>query len=196
MSRLQKHIQPLTVLEQDHEPQPTWKMAERTRPILASVVGPESRDELPLVCYSAYQWRYNVDESSSWVRRVFFRFVWLPFARFAYFKMGIIPFDRLEPDGSLSWKESQGTFLKEADAVREAAKYPYGGYDEITLDAPESARSVVGRSHFPASSAWLTYERCKEEAAAKDGRIAAIRLREVLRETQSIVDEFRAQRHA
>ena len=110
--------------------------------------------------------------------------------------MRIIPFQRLQPDGSLSWKEDQGTFLRERDAELEAARFPYGGYDRVMLNAPESARTVIGRSHFPASPAWLTYERRDEEIAEKDERIAAQRLQEVLRETQSIVDEFRAQRQA
>ena len=147
-----------------------------------------SEIDYPLRVFPAFQWKYNVDEKSPWWKRIYFRFIWLPFARFSYFKMKIIPFERLEPDGSLSWKEQQGVFVREVDAHREASKYRYGGYSEVRFNAPEPARTVIGRTHFADSGAYVEYER----AVTREAKVERAEFKEVMDQSQSVVNGFRS----
>ena len=188
MSRLYHRVSLANLEEEDYR-----RQTSRSRPLLiqASEKALDETLDYPLNVYKAFQWKYDVDEKSPWYRRVFFRYVWLPFARFAYCKMKIIPFQRLEPDGSLSWKEEQGVFVREEDAQREAGRHAFGGYSRIYFNAPEPGRTVVGRTAFPNSEAVEAYEQrvMKEERAETD------KFKEVLKEAQTAIDRFRSRAH-
>jgi hypothetical protein len=193
MSRLQRHLRSLASLEEE-EGYPRQTNQNRPHSIPASAkaqVRSLAPPDDPLNVYPAFQWKYNVDENSPWWRKLFFRYVWLPFARFSYCKMKIVPFQRLEPDGSLSWKEHQGVFVREEDAQREAAKYAYGGYSRVYFNAPEMGKTITGRSSYPSSTANVEYER----EAAKEEKAETDKFKEVLREAQIAIDRFRSRAH-
>ena len=140
--------------------------------------------------YRVFQWKYTVDSNSPWWRKAYFHLVWLPFARFSYLRMGMVPFERLQPDGSLSWKEDQGYFTEEWQAAQRASRYPYGGYNEVALNASESTASCKPRCQFPNSSAKGVY--VKRGKRLVEMEMAPVeRLQQVLQETQSLVDNFR-----
>lgn len=203
MSHLSRRLPPLASLERDREPPKVKRAAVRLhQPTPASAADPDEADShnpddcLPLYGFLPYVWKYDVDEQSPWWKKIFFRYAWLPFARFSYFKMGIIPFQRLQPDGTLEWKEQQGIFIKEEDAEREAAKHAYGGYDKVALNASEAAITIINRSHFPASDAWLQYERHAAQAGTREETIAQRTLQTALNESQKVIDRWRTQKHA
>ena len=138
--------------------------------------------------YPAFQWKYRIDASEPWWRRWYFHLVWLPFARFSCLKVGMVPFERLEPDGSLSWKEEQGYFTEEWRAAQEAAKYPYGGYRSVALNACESPLTCHSRSLFPNSKAQKHYRRRNQIAVD----VAPVeRLQQAIVDTQQLVDSYR-----
>lgn len=151
---------------------------------------PTGQARPPSRIYRAFQWKYNIDKSCPWWRKLYFHFIWLPFARFSYLRVGIVPFDRLEPDGSLSWKEDQGYFTSEWQAAQEAAKYPFGGYNEVAMNAAENAESCKPRVQFPNSAAKRAYlKRGRRQVELDVGPLE--RLQQVLNETQAVVDSQR-----
>lgn len=140
--------------------------------------------------YRVFQWKYRADSSEPWWRRWYFHWVWLPFARFSYLKMRMVPFERLEPDGSLSWKEDQGYFTEEWQAAQVASKYAYGGYNEVAVNASEYSETCKPRCRFPESSARGSYiKHGKRLVEMEVGPVE--RLQQVLHETQALVDNFR-----
>ena len=146
---------------------------------------PQTIHSLPEEVCEVFQWKYNVD--GPWWRRWYFRCVYLPFARFSFHVVRIVPVERIDPDGSLSWKEEQGVWLDCADAEREAAKYQFGGWRVVRFNAPESEGAIYGRSHFPNSDQWHEYERSasKEQAAVARG------LHDALNEADQVIQRFR-----
>lgn len=141
--------------------------------------------------YRVFQWKYNIDADQPWWRRWYFHLVWLPFARFSYLRMRMVPFERLQPDGSLSWKEDQGYYTEEWQAVQCAARYPYGGYNEVAVNASENTATCKPRVRFPNSSARGEYVKHGKRLVEMD--LAPVeRLQQVLQESQAVVDSFRA----
>ena len=68
------------------------------------------------------QRKYNIDSRSPWWKRFFFRFVYLPFNRFAFTRLGIPAVDEVEIDGkklTFCWYEDEGVF-EDADAAEAA----------------------------------------------------------------------------
>ena len=156
-----------------------------------TVVASQTGQERPhSKLFRAFQWKYKPDSSKPWWKRAYFHWIYLPFARFSYFRMDVVPFERLEPDGSLSWKEDEGYFWDEWRAVQEAAKYPFGGYNEVAVEATEGADSCKPRCQFPQSKARGAYAKHGKRQVEVD--VAPVeRLQQVLHETQVIVDKFR-----
>lgn len=177
---LHRSLQSLPVLEME------------TMMIRGTTVGESQTDqERPLDrVYRVFQWKYRVDDCEPWWRRWYFHLVWLPFARFSYLKVRMVPFERLEPDGSLSWKEDQGYFTEEWQAAQVAARYTYGGYNEVCVNASENTGTCKPRVRFPNSRARGAYVKHGKRLVEMD--VAPVeRLQQVLVETQSIVDNFR-----
>lgn len=146
--------------------------------------------ERPLKVFRVFQWKYRVDLSEPWWRRAYFRWVWLPFARFSYLRVRVVPFERLEPDGSVSWKEDQGYFTEEWRAAQVAARYPYGGYNEVAVDACENDQTCKPRCRFPSSHAERSYRKHGRRHVELD--LAPVeRLQQVLIESQALVDSYR-----
>lgn len=62
------------------------------------------------------QRKYNIDAHSSWWKRVFFRWIYLPFNRFAFTHIGIPALDEVEINGktlTFCWYEDEGVFEDE-----------------------------------------------------------------------------------
>ena len=173
-------LQPLPVLEME-------TMMTRGTTVGESQTGQE---RLLNRVYRVFQWKYAVDSHSPWWRKVYFRWVWLPFARFSYLRAGVVPFERLEPDGSLSWKEDQGYFTEEWQAAQVASMYAFGGYNEVSVGAPERDSSCKPRCQFPQSRARGMYAKHGKRLVEMD--VAPVeRLQQVLQETQHIVEDHR-----
>lgn len=63
--------------------------------------------------YCVTQRKYSIDQHSPWWQRWFFRWVYLPFVRFAFKRMSIPAVDAIEIEGKverLCWNEIQGIF--------------------------------------------------------------------------------------
>ena len=142
-------LQPLQLLEME-----AMAMTGTT-----AVESPTGQERLPSELFRVFQWKYKPDSCKPWWKRWYFHWVYLPFARFSYFKMDVVPFERLEPDGSLSWKEDEGYFYDRWRAEQEAAKYPFGGYNPVAVNATEQDTSCKPRCQFPQSKARGVYVR-------------------------------------
>lgn len=154
------------------------------------VASPTGQERLPSELFRVFQWKYKPDSCKPWWKRWYFHWIYLPFARFSYFKMDVVPFERLEPDGSLSWKEDEGYFYDRWRAEQEAAKYPFGGYNPVAINASEQDASCKPRCQFPQSKARGLYVKHGKRLVELD--LAPVeRLQQVLQETQSIVDNHR-----
>lgn len=119
------------------------------------------------VVYEAFQRKYDIDANSPLWKRLFFHRVYLPFNRFCFFRLNLIPPDHLR-NGELGWLERQGVFSKKWQAEQEAAKYPFGGVEPLTFDTGESNSTCAPRSLFPNSSARRRYERHSQQTVNVD----------------------------
>jgi len=165
-------------------------MAQDDREKTRQVIRFPSNPDLPEQCCEVFQWKYNY--AGPWWRRLYFRYVYLPFARFSYHVVKVIPFERIDPDGSLSWKEEQGVWLDCEQAQQEASKYPFGGWRIVRLNGAEAYESLQGRSHFPNSTQWQDYER----SATSEHHEVSKGLQHALAESRRVVEQFRAMNRA
>lgn len=143
-------IRPLKVLEAE------------TRAVTNVVVSGAVPAKPPSVVYEAFQRKYDIDKHSPRWKRFFFRYVYLPFNRFCFFRLRLIPPDHLS-NGELGWLERQGVFSERWRAEQEAEKYPFGGVEPITFDTGESDCTCAPRSIFPNSVARKKYQKHSRE---------------------------------
>jgi hypothetical protein len=141
-----------------------------------------------------FQWKYDVDASSPWWKKLYFHAIFLPFLRFSWFVIGLVPPHRKEPDGSLSWKEDEGFYFNLDVAHHHAAKYPYGGISIVRVDASEPDETVTDRSYFPNSMARERYAQRLSRLTTEVDLPPVESLQRILKDTQGIVDRFRAAR--
>lgn len=114
--------------------------------------------KLPSTVFEAFQRKYDVDANSPAWKRLFFRYVYLPFNRFCFFKLHLIPPDHLR-NGELGWLERQGVFSERWRAEQEAEKYPFGGVEPLAFDTGEDDCTCAPRSIFPNSTARKRYQK-------------------------------------
>lgn len=163
--RMQKIRSGQSLTHQNHS---TVKQIHRhLTPALAA--GPvEAGEERPSTVFEAFQRKYNLDAGAPPWKRLFFDWIYLPFNRFCFFKLNLIPPDHLEcghcgrakgKDGRLGWVEQQGAFSQQWRAEQEAAKYPFGGVEPVTFDTGEQDCTCKPRSIFPNSKARKRYEK-------------------------------------
>lgn len=147
-------------------------------------------------CFQTFQWKYDVDGHSPLWKKLFFRWVYIPFVRFAWDKLGIVlpeaillPSANL-PNGALLVKEWQGCFSERWRAEQEAARHLHGGYAEVAFEWSETAATTEPRSVCPASPVDQKRRdrRVWAEAAALE------RLQETLVRTRYQVEAFRSLR--
>jgi len=144
----------------------------QARSLLTVIPIPESAVvpvRLPSTVYEPFQRKYNVDARSPLWKRLFFRYVFLPFNRFCFFRLGLITPDHLlcghcgkvtnERKGTLGWMERQGIFSDQWRAEQEAAKYPFGGVEPLAFNTGEEDCTCRPRSLFPNSAARARYQK-------------------------------------
>lgn len=124
--------------------------------------------ERPSSVFETFQLKYNLDLGSPLWRRLFHRWVYLPFNRFCFLKLNLIPPDHLvcgncgsvkSKTGKLGWLERQGVFSQQWRAEQEAARYPFGGVEPLAFDTGEQDWTCNPRSIFPNSVARKRYEK-------------------------------------
>lgn len=90
-------------------------------------------------------WKWELDSSTPWYRRAFFRYVFRPFIHFSWNVMKIPCPKGMEIDGQRQtcfWFENSGFFSSE-DQAEIACSSPWHGYKDVPLDRkfpPESAQ--------------------------------------------------------
>lgn len=144
----------------------------------------------PKECFESFQRKYDIDASAPWWKRAFFWYVYMPFVRFAFFKMRIVPMDHQDERGQLSWLERQGVWSEEWRAQLDATRYPFGGVERLAFNESEENCTCAPRSQFPNSSAKKGYERnAHKTISVKESSLE--RLSRKLLETDSVVDRYR-----
>lgn len=125
--------------------------------------------------FEAFQRKYNLDAGTPLWKRVFFRWIYLPFNRFCFFKLRLIPPDHVVcrrcgddkgRNGTLGWLERQGVFSQKWRAEQEAEKYAFGGVEPLAFDTGEQDCTCQPRSIFPNSTARWKYERGSQQTVS------------------------------
>lgn len=89
-------------------------------------------------------WRYTVDRSSSWPKKVYFWCVFVPFNRFSFWLFDLFPFNGRDQTGRLCWTEDFGAYETEWEAEQAAMRHPFGHAVRIPLNGslpPENANT-------------------------------------------------------
>ena|SRR5687768_5884904 len=141
-----------------------------------------------------FEWKYDVDANSPWWKKLYFHVIFLPFLRFSWFVIGLVPPHRKDVDGRLSWKEDLGYYFDLDRANYEASQRLYGGFSIVAVDTAEADESITDRSYFPNSLARDRYAQVLTRRAVDVDLPPVEQLQQVLQDTQSIVDQFRAAR--
>lgn len=142
-------------------------------------------------CFESFQLKYDVDAGSPWWRKLFFWYVYLPFVRFAYFTVGIVPLDHVNEQGQLGWLERQTIWSEKWRAEKDAARYPFGGVQRLPFDIEEQEETCAPQCEFPNSSAKHRYER-RANRTVPVAESALERLERKLLETDPVVNRYRA----
>lgn len=87
-------------------------------------------------------WKYNVDQSSHWFKKLYFRFVFLGFLRFSYDVFDLAPPSGRDKDGRFTFLEEQGGWEERWQAEQEAAKYEFGHAVRVSVGAALEAETV------------------------------------------------------
>lgn len=144
----------------------------------------------PKECFESFQRKYDIDQGEPWWKRLFFWYVYMPFARFAFFRMRIVPMDHVNEKGELGWLERQSVWLEEWQAEQDAARYPFGGVERLSFNAAEEVCTCAPRSRFPNSKARKRYERSAHKTVPVT-ESSLERLSRKILETDPLVDRYR-----
>lgn len=106
----------------------------------------------PRWIWRVVQWKYTVDATSKWLKRVYFYYVFLPFNEFSYRHFDLLPPNGRDDTGRLCWTEDQGCVETEWEAEAEAMKYPYGHAVRVPLRARLPAETVHTAQYHPNST--------------------------------------------
>lgn len=180
-----------------HQPQAYSRSTVKpTRPLRTPVLG-VVREEAEMAeavklkeCFESFQRKYDIDRDSPWWKRLFFWFVYMPFVRFSFFKMGIVAMDHVDREGRLGWLERQGVWSEEWRALQDAERYPFGGVERLAFNSAEDACTCAPRSQFPNSTASTKYERLDAETVPIE-QSKLERLSRKLLETDPVVHRYR-----
>lgn len=150
-------------------------------------------------CFESFQLKYDIDQSAPWWKKLFFWRVYMPFARFAYLKMRIVPMDHLRcayclgpvrEDSRFGWLERQSVWSERWQARQDAERYPFGGVERLPFNAPEEECTCAPLSEFPNSSARERYERSANKTVSVM-ESSLERLSRKLAETDPVVNRHR-----
>jgi hypothetical protein len=141
-------------------------------------------------CFESFQRKYDIDSNSPWWKRLFFWYVYMPFVRFAFFNMRIVPMDHVNENGELGWLERQAVWSERWRALQDAERYPFGGVERLSFNLAEDACTCAPRSEFPNSTVRKKYEGLDRETV--EVRQSALeRLDKKLAETDPVVNRYR-----
>lgn len=141
-------------------------------------------------CFESFQRKYDIDRSSPWWKKLFFWLVYMPFVRFAFFKLRIVPMDHIDESGRLGWIERQGVWAERWQAEQDAERYPFGGVERLSFNAAEDDCTCAPRSLFPNSTARERYERsANKTVSVKESSLE--RLSRKITETDPVVNRHR-----
>lgn len=141
-------------------------------------------------CFESFQRKYEIDRSSPWWKKLFFWLVYMPFVRFAFFKLRIVPMDHVDESGRLGWIERQGVWAERWQAEQDAERYPFGGVERLSFNAAEDDCTCAPRSLFPNSTVRERYERGANRTVPVT-ESSLERLSRKLTETDPIVNRYR-----
>jgi hypothetical protein len=114
------------------------------------MVAIESAFEIPATedVYLVSQRKYNLDPSRPWRERVFFRYLFLPFVRFAFTHMHVPAIGAVEPDGTVVIIEQQRicTDRQAAEALCRS-KDEFWSWKPLPLDVTLPDASVQHKGH-------------------------------------------------
>lgn len=177
----------ITKIQNNRSRSPQTAKAIHRQQIQGSAAAP-AKVGIPNTVFEAFQRKYNLDAGSPLWKRWFFRWVYLPFNRFCFFKLRLIPPDHVVcgrcgddkgKNGTLGWLERQGVFTQKWRAEQEAEKYAFGGVEPLAFETGEQDCTCQPRSIFPNSTARRKYERGSQQTVSVE--VGAMqRLRNVL----------------
>ena len=132
----------------------------------------------PRWIWRVVQWKYNVDATSSWLKRLYFHLVFLNFNRFSYWAFDILPPNGRDDTGRLCWTEGQGCWETEWEAEQEAMKYPFGHAVREPLSASLPSATVNTEQIHPHSPPEVRkmYEKKTTETTIALPRLDVIKL--------------------
>lgn len=112
---------------------------------------PAAADKRPRWIWRVVQWKYDVDESSKWLKKLYFRFVFLKFNEFSYWAFDLLPPNGKDDTGRLCWTEDQGCHETEWEAEQEAMNYRFGHAVKVPFHASLCADTVNTEQVHPNS---------------------------------------------
>lgn len=181
----------------------TAKAATRHQQIPATEVGRRVEEKVAAgeikECFESFQLKYDIDRSSPWWKKLYFWCLYLPFARFSFFKVGIVPMDHVrcvhcrtaaQENRQLGWLERQTVWAEEWEALRDAERYPFGGVQRLPFNIKEKEETCSPLSQFPNSKVRERYERYANKSVSVP-ESSLERLSRKLTETDPLVNRFR-----
>ena len=112
---------------------------------------PAAVDRHPRWIWRVVDWKYDVDESSSWMKKAYFQ-VFLWFNEFSYWLFDLLPPNGRDVTGRLCWTEDQGYYETDWEGEQEAAKYRFGHAIRVPLNASLPSTTVNTEQVHPNSS--------------------------------------------
>lgn len=139
-------------------------------------------------------WKYNVDESSKWLKKMYFRFVFLKFNEFSYWLFDLLPPNGRDQTGRLCWTEDFGCRETEWEAHQESLKYRFGHCIRVPLNGSLSADTVNTEQIHPHSTPEVQkmYEKKTEKGEVILPQLDVVRLIAKVASTDGLVEQFRS----
>lgn len=137
-------------------------------------------------------WKYNVDQSSHWFKKLYFHWVFLPFNRLSNDVFNLVPPCARDGEGRLCWLEDQVVCAEEWQAAQEAAKYPFGQAVRVPEGFPLPADTVRTTQLSPNSpdSVQAMYKRNGAKPTVELPRLDLVQLAGKIAQTDALVEQF------
>lgn len=180
-------------LAQPHlTPPPAVELAAAHRQTLR--LTPAAADKRPRWIWRVVDWKYNVDQSSKRLKKLYFQYAFLPFNRLSYWLFDLLPPNGRDQTGRLCWTEDQGCQETEWEAEQEAMRYPFGHCIRVPLSASLPAATVNTEQIHPNSPREVQrmYEKKTTPATIEVPRIDMVRLASKIAASDSLVEHLKA----
>ncbi len=181
----------------DHQPQ----SPSGSRPIQASaadrlkILHPiPAAEGNPRWIWLVRQWKYDVDKASTWLKRAYFHYVFLPFSRFSYWAFDLAPFNGRDETDRLCFTEYQGCWDTEWEAEQDAKLYPYGHAIRVPLRASLPCVTVLTEQVHPNSPPEVRamYEKKVSSTTIEVPKLALAKLAERVASSDRFVEQYQA----